>query len=205
MQAFGSRPFNERPLCATSSHSITVHSANEPSPSDQVPPMQRAAINQLSSDIALPNRSRIVQCRRTSQNIAALVPRGGLHQPQDINDLGKGGSTDRSTRSLRFPGKVSHQRADFPACAQIRRGPLAGQWSRRAAPGVLAIFKIMLSSSGVVASDPPRPYKPAARFGTISRTLRIVAFRISLHSVRDPRDVRATPCYLCSTSHRSRS
>jgi hypothetical protein len=33
--------------------------------------MQRAAINQLSSDIALPNRSRIVQCRRTSQNIVA--------------------------------------------------------------------------------------------------------------------------------------
>ena len=156
--------------------------------------MRRAAINQLSSDIALPNRSRIVQCRRTSQNIAALVPRGGLHQPQDINDLGKGGSTDRSTRSLRFPGKVSHQRADFPVCVQIRRGPLAGQWSRRAAPGVLAISKIMLSSSGVVASDPPRPYKPAARFGTISRTLRIVAeqFRISLHSDRDPRDVRAT-------------
>jgi hypothetical protein len=40
--------------------------------------MQRAAINQLSSDIALPNRSRIVQCRRTSQNIVALVPRGGI-------------------------------------------------------------------------------------------------------------------------------
>jgi len=127
---------------------------------------------------------------RAEWSVRTLVPRGGLHQWCDINDLGKGGSTDHSTRSLRFPGKVSHQRADFPACAQIRRGPLAGQWSRRAAPGVLAILKIMLSSSGVVASDTPRPYKPAARFGTISRTLRIVAaqFRISLHSVRDPPD-----------------
>jgi hypothetical protein len=32
-----------------------AHSANEPSPSDQAPPMQRAAINQLSNGIALPN------------------------------------------------------------------------------------------------------------------------------------------------------
>jgi hypothetical protein len=55
-----------------------AHSANQPSPSDQAPPMQGAAINQLSSEIALPNRSRIVQCRRTSQNIVALVPREGI-------------------------------------------------------------------------------------------------------------------------------
>jgi hypothetical protein len=36
--------------------------------------MQRTAINQLSSDIALPNRTCIVQCRRTSQNIVAWCP-----------------------------------------------------------------------------------------------------------------------------------
>jgi len=40
--------------------------------------MQRAAINQLSSDIALPNRSCIVQCRRKSRNIVALAPREGI-------------------------------------------------------------------------------------------------------------------------------
>jgi hypothetical protein len=39
------------------------HSANEPSPSDEAPPMQRAAINRLSNDIALPNRSCIVEYR----------------------------------------------------------------------------------------------------------------------------------------------
>jgi len=36
--------------------------------------MQRAAINQLSNDIALPNRSCIVQCRRKSWNIVAWCP-----------------------------------------------------------------------------------------------------------------------------------
>ena len=40
--------------------------------------MQRAAINQLSNGIALPNRSCIVQCRRKSRNIVALVPRERL-------------------------------------------------------------------------------------------------------------------------------
>jgi len=44
---------------------------DKPSPSDQAPPMQRAAINQLSNDIALPNRSCIVQYRRKSRNIVA--------------------------------------------------------------------------------------------------------------------------------------
>jgi transposase len=47
-----------------SRHSISAHYANEPSPSDQAPPMQRAAINRLSNGIALPNRGCIVQCRR---------------------------------------------------------------------------------------------------------------------------------------------
>jgi hypothetical protein len=58
---------------ATSSHSITAHDANEPSLSDQAPPMQRATINHLSSETALPNRSRIAECRRKSQNIVALA------------------------------------------------------------------------------------------------------------------------------------
>jgi hypothetical protein len=53
--------------------SITAHYANEPSLSDQAPPMQRATINQLSSETALPNRSRIAECRRKSQNIVALA------------------------------------------------------------------------------------------------------------------------------------
>jgi hypothetical protein len=35
--------------------------------------MQRATINQLSSETALPNRSRIAECRRKSQNIVALA------------------------------------------------------------------------------------------------------------------------------------
>jgi hypothetical protein len=35
--------------------------------------MQRAAINQLASETALPNRSPIAECRRKSQNIAALA------------------------------------------------------------------------------------------------------------------------------------
>ena len=65
------------------SHSITAHSANEPSPSDQAPPMQRAVINQLSNGIALPNRSCIVQCRRKSRKIVALVPRERLEPPTD--------------------------------------------------------------------------------------------------------------------------
>jgi len=43
---------------------------------------QRAAIYQLSSDIALPNRSRIVHPRRASQNIVALVPREGIIRNQ---------------------------------------------------------------------------------------------------------------------------
>ncbi len=59
-------------------NSITAHSATSPSPSDQAPPMQRAAINQLSNGIALPNRSCIVQCRRKSRNIVALVPKERL-------------------------------------------------------------------------------------------------------------------------------
>jgi hypothetical protein len=64
-----------RPLVTREGHSITAHYANEPSLSDQAPPMQRATINQLSSETALPNRSRIAECRRKSQNIVALVPR----------------------------------------------------------------------------------------------------------------------------------
>jgi hypothetical protein len=48
------------------------HKANESSLSDQGPPMQRATINHLSSETALPNRSPIAECRRKSQNIAAL-------------------------------------------------------------------------------------------------------------------------------------
>ena len=35
--------------------------------------MQRATINHLSSETALPNRSRIAECRRKSQNIVALA------------------------------------------------------------------------------------------------------------------------------------
>ena len=62
-------------LSLESGHSITAHYANEPSLSDQAPPMQRATISQLSSETALPNRSRIAECRRKSQNIVALVPR----------------------------------------------------------------------------------------------------------------------------------
>jgi hypothetical protein len=54
-----------------------------------------------------------------------LVPRGGLHQSCDINDLGKSGSIDPSTRSLRFPGKVSHQRADSAARSATRNYPKA--------------------------------------------------------------------------------
>ena len=57
----------------TSSHSITAHDANEPSLNDQGPPMQRATINHLSSETALPNRSRIAECCRKSQNIVALA------------------------------------------------------------------------------------------------------------------------------------
>jgi hypothetical protein len=49
------------------------HYANELSLSDQAPPMQRATINQLSSETALPNRSRIAECRRKSQSIVALA------------------------------------------------------------------------------------------------------------------------------------
>jgi hypothetical protein len=37
-----------------------------------------SAIDQLSNDIALSNRSCIIQCRRTSRNIVALVPREGI-------------------------------------------------------------------------------------------------------------------------------
>jgi hypothetical protein len=55
----------------------------------------------------------------------ALVPRGGLHQSCEINDLGKSGSIDPSTRSLRFPGKVSHQRADSAARSATRNYPKA--------------------------------------------------------------------------------
>jgi hypothetical protein len=61
-----------------SRYSISRHFANEPSPSDQAPPMQRAVINQLSNGIALPNRSCIVHCRRKSRKIVALVPREGI-------------------------------------------------------------------------------------------------------------------------------
>jgi len=58
---------------AVSRHSVTAHYANEPSLSDQAPPMQRATINRLSSETALPNRRRIAECRRKSQNIVALA------------------------------------------------------------------------------------------------------------------------------------
>jgi len=78
-------PQAERPLCARSGHSITAHFANEPSPSDQAPPMQRAVINQLSNGIALPNRSCIVQCRRKSRKIVALVPRERLEPPTSFS------------------------------------------------------------------------------------------------------------------------
>jgi hypothetical protein len=50
-------------------------------------------IHRLGSKAARPNRpgDRIVQCRRTSQNIVALVPRGGLssalYKLSKINDL----------------------------------------------------------------------------------------------------------------------
>jgi hypothetical protein len=71
LQEFACTP--QLPLRATSSHSITAHDANEPSLSDQAPPMQRATINHLSSETALPNRSRIAECRRKSQNIVALA------------------------------------------------------------------------------------------------------------------------------------
>ena len=61
-------------------------------------------------------------------------------------------------------------------------------------PALLAIFTALLTSSGVVASDPQRPYKPAARvrddWPDIANCRQ--QFRISLHSVRDPRDVRAS-------------
>jgi len=76
---------HERPLCARSGHSITAHFANEPSPSDQAPPMQRAVNNQLSNGIALPNRSCIVQCRRKSRKIVALVPRERLEPPTSFS------------------------------------------------------------------------------------------------------------------------
>ena len=55
----------------------------KPSPSDQAPPTQRAGINQLTNGITLPNRSCIVQRRRKSRNIVALVPRGGI-EPSPI-------------------------------------------------------------------------------------------------------------------------
>ena len=120
----------------------------------------------------IPHLAALTQPDPGIVSAGALVPRGGLHQSRDINDLGKGGSMDRSTRSLRFPGKVSHRRADFPAGAPIRRGPLPGQ-VRDSSPRArdLEDYAQLLRNRG---PDPPRPYKLAARFGTISQTLRTV-------------------------------
>jgi hypothetical protein len=75
----------ERPVCATRGHSITAHSAT-PSPSDQAPPMQRAAINQLSNGIALRSRSCIVQRRRTSQKIVTWCPGRESHAITDTTN-----------------------------------------------------------------------------------------------------------------------
>jgi hypothetical protein len=56
------------------------------SPSDQAPPMQRAAINQLSNGIALRSRSCIVQRRRTSQKIVTWCPGRESHAITDTTN-----------------------------------------------------------------------------------------------------------------------
>jgi hypothetical protein len=59
-----------------------------------------------------------------------MMPRGGLNQSRNINDLGKSG-IDHSTRSLRFPGKVSHQRADSYVPARTPNAPATEYFEHR--------------------------------------------------------------------------
>src|SRR6267154_6611662 len=79
----GGYPAPDRVTFLTGANRDFPNWRRQPSPSDQAPPMQRAAINQLSNSIALPNRTCIVQCRRKSRNIVALVPREGSYATTD--------------------------------------------------------------------------------------------------------------------------
>jgi len=78
-----------------------------------------------------------------------VVPSGGLHQSRDINDLGRSGSIDPSTPSLRFPGEVSHQRADshLPACA-----PINAHGGRGSPPPSAAALERIRASAGTSTS-----------------------------------------------------
>ena len=82
---------------------------------------RRAARQALVTDPFRSSRAAtLMQSDPGRVSVGALVPRGGLHQSCEINDLGKSRSIDPST-----PGKVSHQRADSAARSATRNYPKA--------------------------------------------------------------------------------
>jgi hypothetical protein len=146
-------------LAFNGGHSITVHSANEPSPSDQAPPKQRAAINQLSSDIALRNRSCIVQYRRISQNIVAWCQgrapsrfrtQPAARSPLSISPMIPIAGTSCAGCQLKTPGAW---RSRSCGCRSWSGSPAAPIEARRDCPGRADSASDRLDNDYILKSD----------------------------------------------------